>query len=311
MNFDPAGVADDDRSDFEQPGSNGAALLAHPIGAFQAKAAQAIHEHVGEGAHDQAVLVGPPPMAGGAIREEIKLLFFDPIFHIATRAVDVVIECPGVSAEVGDEVAGVASFGGVLGFPNDKSRAIPRSSLVVKPGEETRFFAGALEGDFGPVEGGLKECGDAVVPGESDEVVDVVVLAPLKHAPTAEAGVGPKDDFDVGPGLAKSFDENFENGPGAARAVGIGGSKQGAERVTPAKNVEREEAVAAVVMVVGGAFLTSVNEIVGGVEVEDEFAWWSGVAFNEEVDEQMGQAHRAVSIGPLLHATKGGRTCES
>lgn len=145
-------------------------------------------------------------MAGGAIGEEIELLFFDPIFHIATRAVDFVIECSGVSAKIGDEVTRVASFGGMLGFTNHKSWAVPRSSLVVKPGEEALLFTGALEGYFGLVQGGLKVSGDAVVPGESDEVVDIVVLAPPKHAPTAKSGVGSKDDFDLRPSLAKSFD---------------------------------------------------------------------------------------------------------
>lgn len=310
MHFDPARITDHDRSNFEQLGSDRAALFSHPVGAFQAKATQAVHEYISEGAHDQAVLIGPPPMTGGSISEEIELLFFDPVFHIATRTVDFVIEGSGVSAKVGDEVTRVASFGGVLGFANHEPWPIPRSSLVVKPGKETLFFAGALEGDPGLFQGGLKEFGDALVSGKSDQVVDVVALAPTKHAPTAKAGVGPKGYFDLGPGLAKSFDKDFEDGPSSARAVGIGRSKQGAERVTPAKNVERKEAVAAIVMVVGGAFLTSVNEVVGGVEVEDEFAWWGGVTFDKEVDEQMGQAHRTVSIGPLLHATKSGSTCQ-
>jgi hypothetical protein len=249
-------------------------------------------------------------MAGGAVGEEIELLFFDPVFHITTRTVDFVIERSGVSAKVGDEVTRVAPFGGVLGFANHEPCPIPRPGLVVKPGKEALLFTAALEGNFGLIQSRLKEAGDAVVPGKSDEVVDVVVLAPPKHAPTAKSGVGSKDDFDLGPGFAKSFDEDFEDGPGSAGTVGIGRSEQRAERVTPAKNVEREEAVATVVVVVGGALLTPVDEVVGGVEVEDEFAWWGGVTFDKEVDEEMSQAHRAVSIGPLLHATEGGRTCK-
>jgi hypothetical protein len=56
-------------------------------------------------------------MTGGAISEEIELLFLDPVFHIATRTVDFVIEGSGVSAKVGDEVARVASFEIGLNFP--------------------------------------------------------------------------------------------------------------------------------------------------------------------------------------------------
>lgn len=72
-----------------------------------------------------------------------------------------------------------------------------------------------------------------------------------------------------------------------------------------AKNIKRQEAVSAIVVVVGGALLTPVDEVVGGVEVEDEFVGSLGVAFDEEVDEQVGQAHRAVPIGPLFHAAEG------
>jgi hypothetical protein len=38
MHFDPARIADHDRSDFEQLGSDRATLFSHPVGDFQAKA---------------------------------------------------------------------------------------------------------------------------------------------------------------------------------------------------------------------------------------------------------------------------------
>lgn len=310
MHFDSSGVSDDNGPDLEELCPDRPALFAGPVASLETKATQSVHQDVGQGAHDEAMLVRPPAMARGAVCKEIELLFFDAVFHITARTVDPVIKGVGVSSKIGDEVTRVASFGSVLGFTNHEPCPIPRPGLVVKPGKETLFFAGALERDFGLVQSWLKEAGDAVVAGESDKVVDVIVLAPPKHAPTAKSGVGSKDDFDFGPSFAKSFDQDFEDGPSSAGTVGVGGAEQGAKRVTPAKNIEREEAVATVVVVVGGALLTSVNEVVGGVEVEDEFAWWRVVTLDKEVDEQVVHAHRAVSIGPLLHTTEGGRTCK-
>ena len=94
------------------------------------------------------------------------------------------------SSKVGDEVARVASFGGVFGFAYDESCAVPGAGLVVKPGEEAFFFVGGLVGGDGLLEGGFEQGGDSGIAGESDEVVDFVVLASSKHAPTAETGVG-------------------------------------------------------------------------------------------------------------------------
>lgn len=148
-------------------------------------------------------------MTGGPVREEVKLLFFNPIFHVSARAVNFIVEFTGVASKVGDEVAGVASFGGVLGFANDEPVMVPAVSFVMKPSEVALFFCAVLEGDFGSVEGGLKEGGDTGVASESDEVVDVVLLTPTQHTPTAKAGVGTEDDAHLRPCLAESFDEYF------------------------------------------------------------------------------------------------------
>ena len=244
-------------------------------------------------------------MTGSPVREEVELLLFNPVFHVSARAVDFIVELLGVSPKIGHEVAGITSFGGVLCFANDESGVIPAGCFVVKPGEEALLFAGILKVRLRLLKDGLEQGGDALVASQSDEVVDVVLFTPTQHSPTAKAGVGTKNDAHFWPRLAESFDEYFQDGPRSTGSIGIGRAEQSAEGVATAKDVERQEAVSAIIMVVGRALLASVNEVVGGVEIEDDLVGSLGVAFDEEVDKQVGHAHRAVSISPLFHAAEG------
>lgn len=196
----------------------------------------------------------------------------------------------------------------MFGFTNDKPGTIPGVGLVVEPGEEALFLAVGLEGRFGLLKDGLQQPGEAGIASKSNEVMDIVLLTPTKHAPTTKAGVGAKNETHLGPDLAESFDEHFQDGPCSAGAVGIGWTQQGAKRMAATKNVERQKTVSPVVVIVGSPLLMSVDEVVGGVEIENEFVGRLGVAFDEELDEQVGQAYRAVAVGPLFHAAKSGRT---
>lgn len=70
------------------------------------------------------------------------------------------------------------------------------------------------------------------------------------------------------------------------------------------KNVKRKKAVSTIIVVVGGALLTTVDEVVGGIEVEDEFAGWLFVTLDKEFHEEMGEVHRATAISALFHTAK-------
>ncbi len=55
-------------------------------------AAQGVYQSVGGCGEPQAQLVGTEVVSAGAVGEGIELLFFDPVFHLATRAVVVFVE---------------------------------------------------------------------------------------------------------------------------------------------------------------------------------------------------------------------------
>ena len=65
----------------------GEGLVGTGAGEVDEDAAQGVYQSVGGCGELQAQLVGTEVMSAGAVGEEIELLFFDPVFYLATRAV--------------------------------------------------------------------------------------------------------------------------------------------------------------------------------------------------------------------------------
>src|SRR5207249_7779774 len=74
----------------------------------------------------------------------VQLLFFDAVFHLAPRAVILLIEPLGLAFPVGDHVARVGPVGVVLGFDDDAPLAIPAVGLVLKRPKEAHFLLNFL-----------------------------------------------------------------------------------------------------------------------------------------------------------------------
>ncbi len=67
------------------------------------------------------------------------MLFFDPVFYLATRAVVVFVEGAGVGVavgQVGEDEAWVGAFAQVFGFGDDVARAAPGLLGAVAEGGE-------------------------------------------------------------------------------------------------------------------------------------------------------------------------------
>jgi len=165
-------------------------------------------------------------MTGGPVREEVKLLFFDPVFHVASWTVYFIVESLGAASKVRYKISWVTPFFSVLSFTNDEPCLIPCPSLVVEPGEETLFVSTILVVGFGLFEHGLKKAGNTLVARKPDEIVDLVFFTPLQHTPTAKARVRTKDDGNFRPNFTKPFDQYFQDGPSSSSTVSIGGAKE-------------------------------------------------------------------------------------
>jgi len=101
--------------------------------------------------------------------------------------------------------------------------------------------------------------------GQSQDVADIVVVAPAYQSPAAKATVAAKGDADVGPDVPQSCDEQFEDGGSVVIGPDVDGSPVGDEQLRAAGDVEGQEAIAVVVAVEEAAFLVAVDGIVGGV----------------------------------------------
>ncbi len=108
-------------------------LVGAGAGEVDEDAAQGVYQSVGGCGEPQAQLVGTEVVSAGAVGEGIGLLFFDPVFHLATRAVVVFVEGAWVGAavgQVGDDESWIGAFAQVFGFGDDVARA---ASTSVEP----------------------------------------------------------------------------------------------------------------------------------------------------------------------------------
>ena len=70
VDFHPPGVANDHRADLQKLQADGAGLGPGHLGAGEGEAADRLDQAIGEAGQDQAELVRPPLVTGGAVGEE-------------------------------------------------------------------------------------------------------------------------------------------------------------------------------------------------------------------------------------------------
>jgi hypothetical protein len=81
-----------DGGDLQQPQPDGASLSTLQLGAPQAEVAQEVEEHVGHGGKPQSQWVGAKRMGAGPVGEEAQLLLLDAVLHVASGAVEFLVE---------------------------------------------------------------------------------------------------------------------------------------------------------------------------------------------------------------------------
>ena len=110
----------------------------------------------------------------------------------------------------------------------------------------------------------------AGVAGKAEDVVDAVSLAPSHEVFAAGAGVARSQISTSGQALPDLSDNEGDLLLGARRGVDIRGPELRQQKLAPAKNIQRQIAVAFVVAVEEPAFLPAMQRIVGRVEIEDD-----------------------------------------
>ena len=144
VDADARGPLDDAGADLEQAFPEGRELGPGERPPSRHGIAQGEHQPVGRGVQDEAELVGDRALAGGPVGGELALVQLDEVLGLAAGAVDIFIEMAGVSAERGDDVAGVEAPRGCFQPGDDPAFAVPRTGGVVEGGEAPHLFGGGL-----------------------------------------------------------------------------------------------------------------------------------------------------------------------
>ena len=78
-------------ADFQELGTDGAALSSSKLGALEADPPQLAEQDVGNARKPKSQLVGKEHRGAGPIGEQTQLLFFDPVLHVTTGTVQIFV----------------------------------------------------------------------------------------------------------------------------------------------------------------------------------------------------------------------------
>ena len=241
-----------------------------------------------------AALVRPANMS--------DLALLDAVLHVAARTIEVLVEvtCIVGPVERGDEEARIGLALRPLGFgdhPARKRPAIPRFPAL-QDLEAARRVLGAIALAAGLSQLAADRLHQALVPGQTEDVVDAVVLAPRHQIVAGKARIGPQDDLHVWPAGADLRDDARNLLLGAIGGILVGSPELGGEQVPATEDVERQIAVAVVVAVEVPALLLTVDGIVRGVQVDDHARGALSVGLHTQRHEQ--RRNRRLVVGDLV-----------
>ena len=307
MEADAPCVAGDHGADLQELEADGGALGAGIFAALESEPSDCIHQSVGEAGEQQAELVGPPAVAGGAVREELELLLLDAVLHLAAGAVETVVEITALAREVGHHEARVGALGAVLETRDHPAHAVPGLGAVDEFGEAALLEAARLEQAGGLRHLGFCQAHQPGVPGQADDVIHGVALAPAEQPPAAEARIRAHDDARLRPHRAQARDQQLQDAGGMLRRVDVGRSQIGDQQMVAGEDVERQEAVVVVVAVEEASLLMAVHRIVGGVDVEHDLLGRRREGGDIGLDQNPVDAPGPGPLGPVLEAAQGRR----
>ena len=127
--FHAAYRVDDTAPNLEQPETDCSWCCFGELCVLQGGLPDTVDETIGEARENEPELVGAVTVSTHAVTEQVKLAVLDAVFHITTRAVNVLVKGFGrmiVPGEGGDkETAALLPSGRVINFGNDAAGAVP------------------------------------------------------------------------------------------------------------------------------------------------------------------------------------------
>ncbi len=84
-------------------------------------------------------------MAAGSTGKQVQLLFLDPVFHIPSLTVQIVIQRLRVTGQIGYYKAGIRPLAVILGLDDYPTFSVPGCRSVLGFGEDSLLLASLLE----------------------------------------------------------------------------------------------------------------------------------------------------------------------
>src|ERR1700694_6014245 len=171
---------DDTGSDFQETKTQRRELGSGQFPGFGNGVAHGQHQPISGGVEHEADLVGKRRTAAGGIGGELCFMQLDQILGLAARAIQAVVDPLGrADIEAGDDEADVEAERGRLNTGDGTPFAIPGVCLVaglVIAAQNSQVLDGASRADV--VSGLVGFSGERLGTGQTEDVVDAVVLAP-------------------------------------------------------------------------------------------------------------------------------------
>src|SRR5699024_466397 len=108
--------------------------------------------------------------------------------------------------------------------------------------------------------------------GQTQQIVDVMSLAPSHDCFPTEARITPDNDACLGPVLANLADDAFELVHTAGGPVCVRRPQPRAQQVLATEDVQRQITIAAVITMEKTAFLVAMQRIIRGIEIKPDLA---------------------------------------
>ena len=166
-------------------------------------------------------------------------MFLDAVFQLASGAIEPVIEAFRPAGQVRHEVARVGPLGGVLGFDDDASFAVPARRGVEELAEQALLVRGVLKAPSSLIEPGIAR--------DANNVARVVALTSAQHRPAAKPAVSRKHNAHLRPPLAKPLDQQRKNRPRVLCPIHLARPEVTHQQLASTKDIQRQETVVVVV----------------------------------------------------------------
>lgn len=88
------------------------------------------------------------------------------------------------------------------------------------------------------------------------------------------------------------------------RRILLGRPQVGDQQLLAAEEVERQEAVVVVIAAEVPTFLMAMNDVVRGIEIENQFGRRLSERGDELLDQDALRGHHGLSIGPILETAQ-------